>query len=67
MATIRRDPKAISDVQRQKIKADRARAFRDLSDPLIGKLLRGEITEAEFQTVADKIRAANPYPEDENQ
>ncbi|KPQ06208.1 MAG: putative membrane protein (DUF2078) [Rhodobacteraceae bacterium HLUCCA12] len=48
---------------KEAVRIRRQRQFRQESDQLIGPLLRGEITAEEFQAVADRIRAENPYPE----
>lgn len=48
---------------REQVRAERTRAFAERSDPLIGPLLRGEITPEEFAAIAAQIRAEHPYPE----
>jgi len=50
---------------REGARALRAQAFRRRSDPLQGKLLRGEITQAAFEAIAAQIRAEFPYPEED--
>jgi len=45
-------------------RALRAQAFRRRSDPLLGKLLRGEISQESFDAIADQIRAEFPYPDE---
>lgn len=45
-------------------RALRAQAFRRRSDPLLGKLLRGEITQEAFNEIAAQIRAEFPYPQE---
>lgn len=48
---------------RERVRAARARAFAERSDPMIGPLLRGEITAEEFAAIAAEIRTQHPYPE----
>ncbi len=52
---------------REGARALRAQAFRQRSDPLLGKLQRGEITQEAFKAVAAQIRAEFPYPDEAEQ
>lgn len=47
---------------RMSVRQARARDFATLSDPMIGPLLRGEITQEQFSQIATDIRARHPYP-----
>lgn len=50
---------------REGARALRAQAFRQRSDPLLGKRLRGEITQEQFDAIAAQIRAEFPYPDED--
>lgn len=69
MTVIRRNQSAIEAALKSQAEAaareSRAQAFRHRSDPLLGKLLRGEITQAAFDAVAAQIRAEFPYPDED--
>jgi hypothetical protein len=46
------------------VRQRRAEAFAARSDPMIGPLLRGEITPEDFARIAAEIRATHPYPDE---
>jgi hypothetical protein len=46
----------------REIKAQRAAAYRNESDPLLFKAQRGEATMEEWQAAVEEIRARYPYP-----
>ena len=50
-------------IQNEKAKADRAAAFKNEYDPLVGKHLRGEATLEDLIALSEDIRARFPYQE----
>ena len=68
MTVIRRDIAAVLAAQalaaREAMRAARRAAFAAEADPLAFKVLRGEATDAEYQSLVADIRARYPYPEE---
>lgn len=56
------DPKAKRAAKREETRKAREAAFREETDPLIGKVLRGEMTKKEYRARCEKIRERLPYP-----
>jgi hypothetical protein len=50
-------------IQNEKAKAARAEAFKNEYDPLVGKHLRGEVTQEDLVALAEDIRNRFPYQE----
>lgn len=46
-------------------KSARMLEFQKVTDPMIGKVLRGEIPIEEYRAKVDEIRARHPYPDEE--
>jgi hypothetical protein len=49
---------------REKARRDRQAAYTSETDPLMGKVLRGEMTAQEFTERCEEIRRRYPYPEE---
>ena len=56
------DPERQRQRKRELQRKARQHAFENETDPLIGKLLRGEITQDEYDARCAKIRERFPYP-----
>lgn len=50
--------------RREVARQARARAFAAETDPMVGQVMRGEITLADYQAAVAAIRVRFPYPED---
>lgn len=71
MKVIRRAPdaaalviKAEAEAARTQIRDARRAAFAAEADPLAFKVLRGEVTQAEYEAKVAEIRARFPYPQE---
>ncbi|SDW78573.1 hypothetical protein [Roseicitreum antarcticum] len=61
------DPAAKRAAKIEKARAARRRAFQVETDPLIGKVLRGEISADDYAAHVAQVRARFPYPEEDQQ
>jgi len=52
----------LAEPDMREIKAQRAAAYRNESDPLLFKAQRGEATMEDWQAKVEEIRARYPYP-----
>ncbi|SDX74089.1 hypothetical protein [Roseicitreum antarcticum] len=59
------DPSAKRAAKTEQARAARRAAFQTEADPLIGKVLRGEVSKDEYAARVEEIRARFPYPEEE--
>lgn len=57
-----RDPKQVYETRLSRAKACRAAAYREESDPLAFKMLRGEATKEEYEAAVAGIKQRYPYP-----
>lgn len=57
------DPRAKRAAKREEVRKAREAAFHKETDPLVGKVLRGEMSKEEYAARCDGIRKRYPYPE----
>lgn len=57
--------KQVADQARAEVRAARKAAYEAETDPMAGRVLRGEITLETYTAAVDAIRARLPMPEDE--
>ena len=62
--SVQRAREAAASAARDAVRASRRDAFVAEADPMVGQVLRGEITLDTYVKTVEAIRARHPYPEE---